>query len=71
MRVDQAAPLVGVPWGGLDETIGSHLALALARLPEPGEEFDIDGTRVEIEAVEGGAITSVIFGNSADDNETK
>lgn len=73
MRVDQAAPLVGAPWGGLDETIGSHLALALARLPEPGEEFDIDGTRVEIEAVEGGAITSVIFGNraSSDDNETK
>lgn len=73
MRVDQAAPLVGAPWGGLDETIGSHLALALARLPEPGEEFDIDGTRVEIEAVEGGAITSVIFGHraSSDDNGTK
>jgi len=73
MRVDQAAPLVGAPWGGLDETIGSHLARALARLPEPGEEFDIDGTSVEIEAVEGGAITSVIFGHraSSDDSGTK
>jgi putative hemolysin len=73
MRVDQAAPLVGASWGGLDETIGSHLARALARLPEPGEEFDVDGTRVEIEAVEGGAITSVIFGNraSSDDKGAK
>jgi putative hemolysin len=73
MRLDQAAPLVGAPWRGLEETIGSHLALAIGRLPEPGEEFDIDGTRVEIEAVEGGAITSVIFGNraSSDDKGTK
>jgi putative hemolysin len=73
MRVDQAAPLVGASWRGLDETIGSHLARALTRLPEAGEEFDIDGTRVEIEAVEGGAITSVIFGNraSSDDQGTK
>ena len=73
MRVDQAAPLVGASWSGLDETIGSHLARALTRLPEAGEEFDIDGTRVEIEAVEGGAITSAIFGNRAspDDKGTK
>ena len=63
MRLDQAAPLVGAPWRGLDETVGGHLAAALGRIPEAGEEFDIDGTRVEIESVEGGAITSVIFGH--------
>ncbi len=65
MRLDQAAPLVGAPWRGLDETVAGHLAGALRRIPEAGEEFEIDGTRVEIEAVEGGAITSVIFGHRA------
>jgi len=65
MRLDQAAPLVGTLWRALEETVASHLAAALGRIPEAGEEFEIDGTRVEIEAVEGGAITSVIFGHRA------
>jgi CBS domain containing-hemolysin-like protein len=45
--------------------VAGHLPAALGRIPEAGEEFDIDGTRVEIEAVEGGVITSVIFGHRA------
>jgi CBS domain containing-hemolysin-like protein len=51
--------------------VAEHLAAALGRMPEAGEEFDIDGTRVEIEAVEGEAITSVIFGDRAGSLEKK
>jgi hypothetical protein len=31
-------------------------------VPEPGEEMVIDDVHVEIEAVDGGAVTSVIVG---------
>lgn len=63
MRLDQAAPLVGAAWPGSDETVARHLAAAIGRIPEPGEEFDVEGTHLEVEAVEGEAITSVIVGN--------
>jgi CBS domain containing-hemolysin-like protein len=62
MRLDQAAPLVGSAWRSLDATLAEHIASVLGRLPEAGEELDIEGTHVEIEAVEAGAITSVIVG---------
>ena len=70
MRRDQAAPLVGNAWrGGLDDTVAGHLLRVLGVLPEPGQEFVIDGTPVEVEAVEGGAIASVIVGRRSDSNE--
>ena len=62
IRLDQAAPLVGSAWGSLDATVAEHIAAVLGREPEAGEQFDIDGTHVEIEAVEAGVITSVIVG---------
>jgi CBS domain containing-hemolysin-like protein len=34
----------------------------LGRIPEPGEEVVVDGLQVEIEAVDNGAVTSVIVG---------
>jgi CBS domain containing-hemolysin-like protein len=63
MRLEQAAPLVGSAWRSLDRTVAEHIAAVLGRVPEAGEEFDVDGAHVEIEAVEGGAIASVIVGD--------
>jgi CBS domain containing-hemolysin-like protein len=73
MRLEQAAPLISEAWRGSDETVGAHLATLLGGVPEAGEEFDIDGAHVEIEAIEGDAIASVIVGDRAgsDDERTK
>jgi putative hemolysin len=62
MRLDQAAPLIGQPWSGRADTVGGHVLERLNRVPEPGEEMVIDDVHVEIEAVDGGAVTSVIVG---------
>jgi CBS domain containing-hemolysin-like protein len=62
MRLEQAAPLVGGAWRGPAETVGAHVAQALQRVPETGEEVVVDGLHVEIEAVDGDAVTSVIVG---------
>ena len=39
-----------------------YIRRVLKRLPNTGEEIDLDGTHIEIEAVEGGAVMSVIAG---------
>lgn len=63
MRLEQAAPLIGQPWSGHADTVGAHVLERLQRVPVPGEEVDIDGVHVEIEAVDdAGAVTSVIIG---------
>ncbi len=62
MRLEQAAPLIGGAWRGPAETVGAHVLQALQRVPEPGEEVVVDGQHVEIEAVDAGAVTSVIVG---------
>jgi len=62
MRVDQAAPLAGARWRPTPEPLGAYIRRVLKRLPEPGEELELEGTPLEIEAVEGGAVTSVIAG---------
>jgi magnesium and cobalt exporter, CNNM family len=62
MRLDQAAPLIGRPWNGQTDTIGGFVRERLHRVPEPGEEVDVDGVHIEVEAVENGAVTSVIIG---------
>jgi putative hemolysin len=72
MRLDQAAPLLGTAWRGAQETVGAYVAAALGRVPEPGEELIVLDTPVEIEAVEEGAIASVIVGRRplTDENGT-
>jgi putative hemolysin len=62
MRLDQAAALIGRPWTGRAETVGGYVLEKLQRVPEPGEEIIVDGVPVEIEAVDAGAVTSVIIG---------
>jgi magnesium and cobalt exporter, CNNM family len=63
MRLDQAAPLVGAQWRGRDETVGDRVIASVGRVPESGEEIDLDDLHMEIEAVEGGAVASVIVGD--------
>src|SRR3954466_4583932 len=48
MRVDQAVPLIGLPWSGAD-TVGGLIVERLHRVPEPGEELVVDGVAFEIE----------------------
>lgn len=73
MRMEQAAPLIGGTWPGHAETVGGRIVEVLKRVPEPGEEFDMDGTHVEVEAVDGGMVTSVIVGErpSVEGDESK
>jgi CBS domain containing-hemolysin-like protein len=61
MRLDQAAPVLGV-WKGGATTIASHIVQTVGRVPEPGERLIVDGAEVEIEVVEGGTVASVIVG---------
>jgi len=62
MRLDQIAPLIGPAWRNVDRTIGEQITSTLGRVPEPGEELEIDGVQVEVEAVEADAVASVIVG---------
>jgi CBS domain containing-hemolysin-like protein len=61
-RLDQIAPLIAPAWRNVDRTIAEQITATLGRVPEPGEELEIDGVQVEVEAVEGEAVASVIVG---------
>jgi len=69
MRLDQAAPLIGPVWRNMDRTVGEQITAVLGRVPEPGEEVVIDGITVEVEALEGDAIASVIVGERPNQDE--
>lgn len=72
MRLEQAAPLIGSAWhGAKDETVAGHLLTVLGHVPEPGQEFVVDSTPVEIEVVEAGVIASIIVGHRAGSDETR
>jgi CBS domain containing-hemolysin-like protein len=75
IRVDQAAPLAGARWRPTPEPLGAYIRRVLKRLPDPGEEIDLEGTHLEIEVVEGGTVMSVIAGTrpgvEADKHEEK
>lgn len=62
MRVDQAASLAGARWAHTSEPLGVYIRRVLKRVPNTGEEIDLDGTHIEIEVVEGSAVMSVIAG---------
>jgi len=62
MRLDQASHALGGIWRSSSETVGHFIASKIGRPVQPGEKFDIGNVEVEIEAVEGDAITSAIIG---------
>ena len=63
MRLAQAAPLVGSEWRDIDRTVSEKITVVLGRTPEPGEELNLHGLHVEVEAVEGNNVASVIVGD--------
>lgn len=69
MQLDQAAPLVGAQWRGREETVGDRVIASVGHVPESGEEIDLDDLHMEIEAVEGGAVASVIVGDRPGQDE--
>lgn len=71
MRIDQAAALIGRPWRGGAGSVGGAVTRHLGRLPEPGEEVRVDGLSIEVEAIEGNTVTSIIVGAKDDGAETE
>lgn len=63
MRIAQASQLTGLEWRA-PGTIAGFVAEKLGRFPHAGERVTIDGIPLEIESVEGDAVTSVIVGDA-------
>jgi putative hemolysin len=51
MRLEDAAPWIGICWEGESDTIGGHVTEALGHIPSVGERITIDGVTVEVERV--------------------
>ena len=61
LRLDEAAPFIGLHWqDDENDTVGGHVLSALGRIPSPGETLDVDGVAVEVEAMDGSAVTSIL-----------
>jgi putative hemolysin len=60
LRLEDAASLLGAGWTGEAATLGGFLMERLERLPRVGEHVVIDGVRVEIEAMSGRGVSSVV-----------
>jgi CBS domain containing-hemolysin-like protein len=62
MRLETAAPLVGRVWRGEGGTVDAYVRGALGHRPEPGERATVNGIELEIEAVDGDSVATVIAG---------
>lgn len=60
LRLDEAAPWMGVEWEGEVLTVGGRIMEALGRAPAPGDRLAIDGVEVEVERVHRHAPESVL-----------
>ncbi|MSR35889.1 MAG: HlyC/CorC family transporter [Gemmatimonadetes bacterium] len=60
LRLEDAASLLGAGWEGEAATLGGFLMERLERLPRVGERVVIDGVAVEIEAMSGRGVASVV-----------
>jgi len=60
MRLEEAARLLGAGWVGEASTLGGFLMERLERLPRGGERLVIDGVVVDIEAMSGRGVASVV-----------
>lgn len=65
LRVEETVLWTGVPWHSQANTVAGHITSVLERLPEPGERVTIEGLEVEIEALDGPVIQSVLVKASA------
>ena len=60
LRLEEAATLLGAGWIGESATLGGFLMERLERLPRAGERLVIDGVTVEVEAMSGRGVSSVV-----------
>jgi CBS domain containing-hemolysin-like protein len=60
LRLDEAEIWIHAPWRGVSTTVGGFVTERLGHLPEVGECAEIDGVRIEVEAVENHVVTSVL-----------
>ena len=51
---------VGAAWEGDSDTVGGLIMERLGRVPEVGDTVEIDGAAVEVEAVDGRAVRTVV-----------
>ncbi|MEX1022439.1 MAG: hemolysin family protein [Dehalococcoidia bacterium] len=60
LRVDEMDEWVGVPWQGDSDTVGGIVSERLGHIPAEGERLLIAGVDVEVEAVEGVTVKSIL-----------
>ncbi|WKW12656.1 hemolysin family protein [Pseudogemmatithrix spongiicola] len=56
LRLDEATPWVGVHWEADAYTVGGLVMERLGRLPVAGDALEVDGVRIEVEALRGRAV---------------
>ncbi|MFO7893565.1 MAG: hemolysin family protein [Longimicrobiales bacterium] len=56
----EVQPWVGTRWEGDSDTVGGLVMERLRRVPEAGDTVEIDGARVEVEAVDGLAVRTLL-----------
>jgi len=60
VRLDMAAPWVGVLWEADSYTVAGFLMERLGRLPVAGDLLVVDGVRIEVEAMRGRVVESLL-----------
>ena len=60
VRLDVAAPWVGVLWEADSYTVAGFLMERLGRLPMTGDVIDVDGVRIEVEKMHGRVVESLL-----------
>ncbi len=60
VRLDLAAPWVGVLWEADSYTVAGFLMERLGRLPNVGDTLDVDGVHIEVERMRGRVVESLL-----------
>lgn len=60
VRLDLAAPWVGVLWEADSYTVAGFLMERLGRLPVAGDRLDVDGVKIEVERMRGRVVESLL-----------
>ena len=60
VRLDLAAPWVGVLWEADSYTVAGFLMEKLGRLPVAGDRLEVDGVRIEVERMRGRVVESLL-----------
>lgn len=60
LPLDQAPAWTGVEWRGEADTVSGHILAVAGRFLEAGEKLDVEGAEVEVEALDGHTIATVL-----------